>query len=413
MTNEYSNFMNHDSVKVVVNYPLLFNIIIIIVFGLLLFYPYKKRSDEKFLSKDVTDVIKGFSILIIIIHHLCKHTIETYTDLRLFAQTGYIGVAVFLFLSGYGMANSFQKSGSNNFFIKKVVRILLPAGFVSSILYIINCLVEGENLSVHTFLMRSFGINYNDRNYWYITFLLFCYVTFYFVSKIYVNNNKKVLILLFIALFVMNNPLALNGRGNALSFPVGVLAGFNQLRFENFYNYHIEKEKNYISNVILLIVAALISFYAALKVTDGINVISGYIILIVIFAVCIFWNKKELLIEKISMLFIVLLISRTIINIDMTSSFLMSLFNLFSIGVVLLVFLKMCHKRISIFFHFLGKHSLELFLIHGAFMYTYDFILYKAPIEISFFIYIIFIIMCSIFLHFLFEKTNKLIISKL
>ena len=47
----------------------------------------------------------------------------------------------------------------------------------------------------------------------------------------------------------------------------------------------------------------------------------------------------------------------------------------------------------------IGSISFELFLIHGAFMYSYDFILFRGPIEITIFTYLIFIILLAFVLN--------------
>ena len=71
------------------------------------------------------------------------------------------------------------------------------------------------------------------------------------------------------------------------------------------------------------------------------------------------------------------------------------------------VFVKIIIKdKIPLVYEYLGKISYELFLIHGAFMYSYDFILYKLPLQYSFFIYMVFIVALSVILKKVFNQVN-------
>jgi peptidoglycan/LPS O-acetylase OafA/YrhL len=68
-------------------------------------------------------------------------------------------------------------------------------------------------------------------------------------------------------------------------------------------------------------------------------------------------------------------------------------------------------KQISLFFNFLGKISFELFLVHGALMYSYDIILFRFPLYFSFFLYLGFIIFLSYLLNKLFGVLSRQLLS--
>lgn len=67
------------------------------------------------MNRDCTTTIRGIAILTIIIGHIGVSGF----DLRAFNPFGGIGVAMFLFLSGYGLTESYKNNGLGGFWRKK------------------------------------------------------------------------------------------------------------------------------------------------------------------------------------------------------------------------------------------------------------------------------------------------------
>lgn len=64
------------------------------------------------LSKDKCNCLKGIFAIIVLIHHLKQHSgvFSDYAVPSIILQAmGYLSVAVFFFISGYGLAFSWQK----------------------------------------------------------------------------------------------------------------------------------------------------------------------------------------------------------------------------------------------------------------------------------------------------------------
>ena len=74
---------------------------------------------EDIANRNCTTTLRGIAILIIMIGHVGVSGFGC----RLFNPFGGIGVAMFLFLSGYGLSESFKKNGLNHFWKKKMMRI--------------------------------------------------------------------------------------------------------------------------------------------------------------------------------------------------------------------------------------------------------------------------------------------------
>ena len=99
---------------------------------------YQTPGEGIYLDRALTDVVKMLSCVMIAIHHYANYAISTeYSDciiLRLFStQGGYLGVALFFFLSGYGLMKSESKHhlGFNAFVVKRFGKVFLPVLLVT------------------------------------------------------------------------------------------------------------------------------------------------------------------------------------------------------------------------------------------------------------------------------------------
>ena len=74
----------------------------------------KCQSEYCKLNRGFTDILKLFAALIICLSHFFQSTLvrgEIKVFYRIFCfQAGYLGVAIFLFLSGYGLSVSWNKN---------------------------------------------------------------------------------------------------------------------------------------------------------------------------------------------------------------------------------------------------------------------------------------------------------------
>ena len=89
-----------------------------IVFALILIYFRYDYSKVRDFSLDFvcTEQIKGLAILMVILGHL---NTEFY-DWRFMQPFGSMGVALFLFISGYGLTKSFENKRLDGFFKKRI-----------------------------------------------------------------------------------------------------------------------------------------------------------------------------------------------------------------------------------------------------------------------------------------------------
>ncbi|MCR5835542.1 MAG: acyltransferase [Lachnospiraceae bacterium] len=138
--------------------------------------------------KNNSIVLKFVASIWIIFGHLRIHPF--------LSGIGFIGVGIFYFFSGYGLAYCTinRKDYLDDFFKKKFIRIFVPFYFMY-LIYQVLIEYRGFNPTIlWKFLYFNFGCNYH----WYVKSILYIYITYYIFRKIMlrVNENSNRYILL-------------------------------------------------------------------------------------------------------------------------------------------------------------------------------------------------------------------------
>lgn len=122
----------------------------------------------------------------VIFYHLCLQGIPIG---RL--NIGYMGVDVFMLLSGYGIAKSLSRNSIKQFYIHRARRILPLWIIMIGASYVINLLMGGVNDSIDVFLLNitslSFYYNPDLSPEWYLATL----ILFYAISPLLKNLLEK------------------------------------------------------------------------------------------------------------------------------------------------------------------------------------------------------------------------------
>jgi peptidoglycan/LPS O-acetylase OafA/YrhL len=143
---------------------------IAIFFILSFFFRDKNGGNQNFMSRDYTNSLRGVAILFIILQHT--------SSLRIFTPLGGIGVALFLLLSGYGLTESYQKTGLRNFWKKKVARIWIPYFLWINILLIIRN--DFDKIFTIDYLLDILCLK---TSFWFVGFLFWNYILFWMVFR--------------------------------------------------------------------------------------------------------------------------------------------------------------------------------------------------------------------------------------
>lgn len=163
-------------------------------------------NNNLFADINTTTALKGIAILIIIIHHVGVNSFFC----NYFNPLGGIGVAMFLFLSGYGISESYKKNLLSHFWRKKISRILIP--------YLIW--IPFYYIAMHFSILASPQYFEIIPRFWFIEYLLIMYAAFYFFFPLRKEWAITLICSLCIILFLITNNLRAE---QSLSFWAGVL----------------------------------------------------------------------------------------------------------------------------------------------------------------------------------------------
>lgn len=255
--------------KIILNNTLAINILVFIIFPILIFYKAKFYKNKEYninnLVKSNTDALKGLSVIIVILSHISMFTINKGIMAHIFINTGFLAVAVFLFVSGYGLAEQFRKRKNylNGFVLDKIVRLYLIFFISNVIVTILNNYFLGSNYNIKNILISSVSMNFaNGRELWFVATILFFYLAFYISFKYFKDKNSMILICIFLIIYILLCKKIGKGTwwyNTAICFPIGVLLSFNKYKIFNFI-----KEK-YIINLFLSILLFTISMFLYIR----------------------------------------------------------------------------------------------------------------------------------------------------
>ena len=154
-------------------------ILFVFIISVLAFIRPRKKADES-LSLESTVPLRGIMAVAIALHHFSEMTSEG----RFFPflqHIGYLIVAVFFFLSGYGLMVSYKKKGQDylNHFWKKRILYLFIVCAVFTLIYVVYYIAVNQ-LTLPW--LRAMHI-------WYLFIQIILYVIFWISFKAFKNND--------------------------------------------------------------------------------------------------------------------------------------------------------------------------------------------------------------------------------
>lgn len=164
------------------------------------------------ISKDTANTVKVISALMVMFHHYSQYVevsgiYDSIVFKLLSTQGGYIGVALFFFLSGYGLMESEQKSHLklSAFFKRRFLKIYLPVLLVSTLWFAFSPLllktqgVGWMNVGEGNWhIIKHIALGFGDGILWFVRVLFVLYSIFYLFSEIYIYNKRTAIALLVI-----------------------------------------------------------------------------------------------------------------------------------------------------------------------------------------------------------------------
>lgn len=193
-------------------------------------YGFKKNEiSTEWLSKDSTNVIKGFSILTVVWAH-----VGGMLGIEGIQFVAGVGVTLFLICSGYGIELSVAKNGITHFWRNRFIRVLIPFWGVELI-----GMIATQKFSYLDYLLDVLLVKRATGYGWFIRYIVVCYIIFYIIKII--STKLKIADIaesvLFIGVFIIWFLLAstifveparpFTEPRQMLSFPFGILIAKN------------------------------------------------------------------------------------------------------------------------------------------------------------------------------------------
>ena len=397
-------FVNHDQSRLQVGSPLLLVTFLFGFYALLALVSLRREPEGKPFSIPQTDQMKGIAILMILVGHLFGHTVEATPGLYHLRHLGTVGVTLFLMLSGYGLSQSLRRKGIQGFFFQRVSRIYIPVFLVMvPEVLLTHILLRPESGILRDLVRIVTNLPAVDRNMWFVQFIFIWYCLIFITFRLKMSENGIVAVLFLAALAMLAIPrLSPSMKINAFSFPLGCWMGFQSKWLINGIERLMKRRLPLLAGAAAAgVFLSQITFELSdrlmapgfrgvglLALSCGIGgIVHGFfrksgirfsrelIFVLFVFAVIgpyLMWVFHEVLAGRENM-------AAWIFG-NLASLFL-------SLTVVLLPTLGLRFGVFSRFLVYSGGISYEMFLVHGMFMYSFDFILFRGPLAVTFPVY--------------------------
>lgn len=318
----------------------------------------KKRGEwnEEVFSLRQMKAMQGFIALCILLHHCGQKTSASWIDQRyyvpgldFFVPIGYILVSFFTFASGYGLYKSFHTKPhylEDHFFRKRVVPIL-GIGYTVCLVYLAVRLALGEQVTGQKLLWYLTGLKLCNPNSWYVYIMPLFYLAFFLAFR-FIKDERKALaaVLLFTIAYQLlgasidHNDWIMRGEWWYNSIHLFVV-GLFVAKHETAILEHLKK--HYVRYLVLGILGVLLftgftQFAKSFFSYYGEN-----------------WGAPDKVLRRIICLISEILVSSSVV------------FTAYLIGMKLRIGNR--------FLAFLGRMTLEFYLIHGVFveLFCYSF----------------------------------------
>jgi peptidoglycan/LPS O-acetylase OafA/YrhL len=267
----------------------------------------------------------------VILGHLWVHVADTQPK---FVFSG-DGVALFLIVSGYGLMSSYQNRPMVGvFLLKRLRRVMVPYWIITIFLIVLDYFFLKRTYSLQDIAMTVLGLNINQATHhidyvrWYITFLLFWYISFLFAISVFKDMGRLLFLMVCaVTFFLFDYYISHLGFYQFAAFPIGCIISVYWYRI----NSALSRKPRY--------------FLAG-----------GFIAL---FVVIIYKSMSSIMLQP----YVPGVVFDALCEVNSI---------LFSLAWIIFVAVLGFQGYCNTFLCFCGKISYELFLLHGAFLIKYN-----------------------------------------
>ncbi|AGK95897.1 acyltransferase family protein [Clostridium pasteurianum] len=209
---------------------------------------FKKNTyNSNYLSKDNTNILKGLSVVIIIIHHLSLFLVNDGIFKTIFSRMGFLAVSIFLFVSGYGLMVQFTRKKERYFkgyFKNKILRLYLIFFCANIISTLLSNIFLNNQYTIIDIIKSSLLMNFADgRVLWFVAVILYFYIIFYIAFKLFNKNTAILLMSVSLGIWIALNIFLHHGAwyyNSAICFPLGIIvAEYNEQIFKVAKKYYL------------------------------------------------------------------------------------------------------------------------------------------------------------------------------
>ena len=203
-----------------------------IALGALVFMSLRRRKDgEAWCCKEDSDAVKGVFVFIIFLCHASgyvPHNRELWSD----AWAGFLGglfgqlvVVMFLFFSGYGVAESIRCKGGEyikDFPRRRILPVLINFD-VAVLAFAVLALLVGRELTLGKFILALTGWETLGNSNWYIFAIILCYAITYVAAL----TTRRIALWSFIGVVIMTQIMSFFKEpywyNTIMAFPLGMV----------------------------------------------------------------------------------------------------------------------------------------------------------------------------------------------
>lgn len=145
--------------------------------------------NQDFMSLEATKNLQGLAALGVICHHLSQPPqnggpMDALGQMQFFREIGFWFVAIFFFVSGYGLLKSLDtKPGYLNGFLRRRCLPIVVCFYVMNAFYIAWHLLLGTNMTASEWICKITGVALLNDNAWFVPVILVQYLAFYVIFK--------------------------------------------------------------------------------------------------------------------------------------------------------------------------------------------------------------------------------------
>lgn len=289
--------------QISIAHPIFQTIIFAVVLGVVFLCTLRRKKGTELFPLETTNELKGFAILAILLGHIAYSLFQHQTFLFPLSVFAGMGVDLFLFLSGFGLACSALKTqlSRKEFYEKRLGKIFFSLWIVLFLFFVIDFFALDKTYPLREIISSFFGFfpradltqNINSP-LWYITFILFYYLIFPWVFNknhpVFSSVGLYILTWLLLQLTLPLNPSVKHlYELHAFAFPLGVAFSAFLPRISPFL---FEKKSPIISLLVICATVLLLYFGIHSGVGKEVWLEQGISLLLVFFILVIFILKQ-------------------------------------------------------------------------------------------------------------------------